>query len=179
MMSDRDLLDILENGGEIAVPYFNGNKISIFSDDISPEEALEPLTNFLQLTNQQRVSDSRHLVAYCKFMVYAVGEEILEDMGGVQPEGEEIWDHVKITHIFLSKLEAGKYASEPTIFVETEANVAWEPEHGLQMSWANGNKLVKVSAFDGHPTNGHASAKPEDDKYVFCCYDSEFATLPD
>ena len=34
------------------------------------------------------------------------------------------------------------------------------PEHGLQMSWADGTNLVKVSEFDGHPTNGHAFSRP-------------------
>lgn len=42
-----------------------------------------------------------------------------------------------------------------------------EEEHGLLMSWEDGSKLVKVSDFDGHPTNGHAGADVSRDQFVY------------
>ena len=169
-MTDNELLIILEKGGQVSVPYFDGSMIQVEKCDLSLEEVLPAFKRFLSLTAEQRRSDARHLLAYCKMIVYAVGEDALEDMGGSEP-GASL--------IFFDKLEAGKYASKPTIYVQIEGNVDWEPEHGLQMSWAEGDRLVKVSAFDGHPTNAHASAKPEDDQYVFECYKREFCTFPD
>ena len=56
-----------------------------------------------------------------------------------------------------------------TAAYQIEGAVAWEPEHGLQMSWENGETLVKSGAYDGHPTNGHAFADPAYDSYVFYC----------
>lgn len=178
-MNDQDLLMILENGGQVPVPYFDGDMTQIIDCDIARDEALEALKNFLALTNEQRLSDGRHLVAYCKMMIDAVGEEILEDMDGVEPTVAQIWDYVRIKYIFFGKLEVGKYASKPTVYVEIEGEVAWEPEHGLQMSWADGSQLVKVGAFDGHPTNGHAMADPTRDQHVFSCYDLALCTFPD
>ena len=179
-MTDQELLTILDNGGEISVPYFNGDMIQIDASDLEPTEALPALKNFLTLSNDQRMSDARHLLAYCKLMMDAVGEEeISEDLGGVQPTLENIWNFTKASHIFFGKLDAGKYAAEKTVYLQLEGNVAWEPEHGLQMSWANGNKLVKAGPFDGHPTNGHAYADPERDQYVFDGETKDTSTLPD
>lgn len=180
-MNDQELLTILENGGKLSVPYFDGAEIEVYACDFVPHvEALPAFKNFLALPNEQRKSDARHLLAYCQMMMDAVGEEeILEDMDNAEPTLETIWNYADARHIFFGKLDAGKYAAENTAYVQIEGQIAWEPEHGLQMSWANGNKLVKVSACDGHPTNGHASANPENDQYIFSCYFKEFCTFPD
>jgi hypothetical protein len=178
-MTDKELLTVLEHGGYVAVPYFDGERLRISELDLTPEEALPALKRFLTLSAEQRRADGRHLVAYCALMVEAVGEEILADVGGVAPDPASIWDYVSVSHIFFGKLEAGKYAPKPTIYLQIEGNVSWEPEHGLQMSWADGERLVKVGAFDGHPTNGHAMANPAHDQYVFSCYREELCTLPD
>ena len=66
-------------------PYFDEAMIKIESCDseVTPTEALTALKGFLTLTPEQHHSDGRHLVAYCKMMIDAVGEEeILEDIGG-------------------------------------------------------------------------------------------------
>lgn len=178
-MTDKELQHLIETGGMIAIPYFDGAMIKIEQGDMPVEEALPALKSFLSLTAEQRRSDGRHLVAYCKMMVDAVGEEVLEDMGGRVPDAVEIWTYVDIRLLFFGKLDAGQYVTKPTVYVQIEGNVAWEPEHGLQMSWADGNRLVKVGEFDGHPTNGHAMADPARDQYVFSCYKPELCTLPD
>lgn len=180
-MTDKELLNVLENGGQVAVPYFDGDLIEVHvSSKLDSAELLPVLKNFLMLSADNRRSDARHLVAYCKLMMDAVGDDIIiEDLNGEQPTEENIWNHTRIRHIFFGRLEAGKYAARRTIYLQIEGEVAWEPEHGLQMSWADGKRLVKAGAFDGHPTNGHASAKPERDKYVFSCYTPELCTLPD
>lgn len=178
-MSDEEVQHLLETGGMIAVRYFDGAMVKIEQDNLPVEDALPALKNFLALTTEQRRSDARHLIAYCKMMVDAVGEEVLEKMGGRVPNEEEVWAHVSIQNLFFGKLDTGKYVSKPTVFVQIEGNVAWEPEHGLQMSWADGSRLVKVGAFDGHPTNSHATADPTRDQYVFSCYKPDLCTLPD
>ena len=179
-MTDKELLSILNNSGQVSVPYFDGVKLSVDLDSLTASEALPALKNFLALSAENRQSDAHHLVAYCKMMMDAVGdEEILEDMDGNAPTIENTWNYAKPTLLFFGKLEAGKYAARPTVYVQIEGRVAWEPEHGLQMSWADGNRLVKAGAFDGHPTNGHAYGKPERDQYVFYCYDLTLCTYPD
>lgn len=179
-MTDEELVAILANGGQVCVPYFDDASIRVEPSEVAPAHALAAFKAFLGLTADQRRSDARHLVAYCRLMIDAVGEEeVLAEMGGVMPSVEEIWEHASPTLIFIGELEAGKYAAQQTTFVQIEGRVAWEPEHGLQMSWAEGRRLVKVGPFDGHPTNGHAYANPAHDRHVFHCYEPELCTLPD
>jgi hypothetical protein len=176
MMTDEQLLTILDAGDKLSIPYFGGQEITVASEDLPPAEALPALKNFLQLSNEQRLKDGRHLLAYCREMAEAIGDEVYEEMGGEEPSVDQIWDFVEICHIFFGKLEKGKYAERDTVFLQLEGNVEWEPEHGLQMSWADGCKLVKVGSFDGHPTNGHAYADPTRDQYIYSGI--EFSTKP-
>lgn len=186
-MTDAELSEILTNGGKVAVPYFDGALVEVMPDDIedlptpsgavTEVEALEMLKNFLNLTIENRDADSRHLFAYCKLMMDAVGkEEVLEDLDGVMPTLGEIWKFVTPKVIFFGALNPGKYATTRTVFLQIEGDVAWEPEHGLQMSWQNGATLVKAGAYDGHPTNGHAYGDPDRDVYVFYCNQPENCT---
>lgn len=184
-MTDAELLTLIEIGGQVEVPYFDGLPVTLMNDGISNEaegcvariEALSALKSYLTLTPLHRQADGRHLVAYCRMMIEAVGEEVLGDIGGVEPTLETVWTHVTPTLIFFGFINPGKYVEQRTIYLQLEGNVAWEPEHGLQMSWENGDTLVKAGAFDGHPTNGHASANPEKDKYVFDSYKPELRTV--
>lgn len=178
--TDESLASLLEVGGELAVPYFDGATLRVEPCDVPIAEALPALRRFLALTADQRRRDARHLVAYCKLMIDAVGEDVvLEDLGGVLPTIETIWDHARPTLMFLGALDAGEGVSRRTIYVQLGCEVDWEPEHGMQMSWADGARLVKVGAYDGHPTNGHATGRPEADAYVFSCYLPELCTSPD
>ena len=178
--SDDELLKLLESGGMVEVAYFDAAKISLRCEDVPVAEALPALKNFLKLTAKQRRADGRHLLAYCKLMIEVVGEEsVLGDLGGVLPTVDEIWNYARPLGISFSALDPGKYAFERTIYVNVEGEVDWEPEHGLQMVWEGGARLVKVSEYDGHPTNGHASAKPERDQFVFSCFIPELCTQRD
>lgn len=179
VLTDKELLNLLEKGGKLSISYFGGNTVELHECDLPVEEALPALKSFLALNTDHRQADARHLFAYCNETILAVGEDVIEDMGGVKPTLDQIWDHVKVRHIFFGKLDVGKYVSTPTVYLQIEADVSWEPEHGLQMSWADGNQLVKVGPFNGPPTNGHAKADPSFDKFVFYSSFAELCTLPD
>lgn len=175
-----ELLELLEDGSEVPVPYFGDQTLTMQNfGDIDTAELVPALQNFLALRPEQRIRDGRHLVAYCRMMVDAVGEEVLEDLDNRLPDVDRIWDYATPHSISFKALDAGPYAARRTVFVAVEGEVAWEREHGLQMCWADGDKLVRVSEYDGHPTNGHASAKPEQDAYVFACYEPDLCTTPD
>ncbi|NOU27563.1 MAG: hypothetical protein HOO96_06600 [Polyangiaceae bacterium] len=179
-MSDHELLELLRKGGSLAIPYLDGARVRVEPADIPVDLALPALRSFLARTPDERLADGRHLVAYCASTVDAVGEEILEDLpGGALPTLDTVWTLVRPRSIFFGMLEAGKYAPIDTAYVQMEAEVAWEPEHGLQLSWEAGRHLVKAGPFDGHPTNGHAYAKPEKDRFVFLGGSPEESTLPD
>lgn len=69
---------------------------------------------------------------------------------------EEIWAHLT----FLTPPEIRPGGDSPVrphgSYVSFEGEVAWEPEHGLQLVFADGRELCKVGPYDGHLT--HAAA---------------------
>ncbi|MEO1482923.1 MAG: hypothetical protein AAFU77_12520 [Myxococcota bacterium] len=71
----------------------------------------------------------------------------------------EVWDHVAIGAEPSIVLGGGKYTPSRH-YISFEGNVAWEPEHGLQLVFEKGPKLCKVSPYDGHVTNAAAFADP-------------------
>lgn len=173
---DSDLIHLLEHGGLLAVPYFNGEQLQVLACDTAVAPALRALKNFLQFSNAQRLEDGRHLLAYCAFMVDELGDGHLESVGGVLPNHETIWDFVDGVNLFFSTPWDDEEALQQSVYLQIEANVAWEREHGLQMTCANGNWLTKVSEFNGHKRH---SAQQRDKPYIFYCYDERFATYAD
>lgn len=183
-ISEDRIRAALDGGDKLAIPYFDGMPVLLLNEGVAEsgpgkvttDEATTALKAFLALSLENRHADGRHLIAYCKMMVDAVGEEVLEDMDNEIPSLDTVWNFVSPRSLGFGFLDPGAYAERRTIFVKLEADVPWEPEHGLMMSWADGDTLVKVSGYDGHPTNGHASADPSKDQYVFACYRANLST---
>ena len=176
-MDDEQLLEAIREGGSVPIPYFDGISIRIEKDILTAEEVLPALKNLLSLKPEQRQADAKHLFAYCDDTIMQVGDYIIEeDMDGVEPTLDNIWDFVTVRELIFHKLEAGKYASTTTIFAVIEAEAMWEIDHGLLLSWADGNRLVRVSPFTGHPTNGNAAADPERDKFIYYSSSPEYCT---
>ncbi len=64
----------------------------------------------------------------------------------------DVWDLVSTrTHGAHVLVEDG------VPYVLVEADCVWEPEHGLQLVFANGNEICKVSEYDGYPLNDDPS----------------------
>jgi hypothetical protein len=179
-LNDDDARHLLENGGSLAIPYFGGAVLRVEPSDIPSELALPALRAFLERSAADQHADSHHLLAYWASTLESCGEDVLELLpDGTPPTAPTVWGLVRPTTVFFSMIEAGKYAPVDTAYIEVEAEVAWEPEHGLELSWESGRYLVKVGPFDGHPTNGHAYAKPEKDRFVFLGGSPEESTLRD
>ncbi len=69
----------------------------------------------------------------------------------------DIWTYVSFRH--PPEATAGTPPLEPAEwYLSFEGNVAWEPEHGLQLVFADGGKIEKVGPYDGHVTNAYACA---------------------
>ncbi|MBO0834789.1 MAG: hypothetical protein J2P28_04615 [Actinobacteria bacterium] len=45
-------------------------------------------------------------------------------------------------------------------YLSFEGEVSWEPEHGMQLVYEDGQRLCKVSQYDGHVTVAHALGDP-------------------
>ncbi len=67
----------------------------------------------------------------------------------------DIWSQVSITT--PPHIELGRPPLSPArAYISFEGEVAWEPEHGLQLVVEDGLRVCKVGPYDGHVTNAHA-----------------------
>ncbi|RYG32313.1 MAG: hypothetical protein EON93_11455 [Burkholderiales bacterium] len=74
-------------------------------------------------------------------------------------ESEDIWKYVQPGSIVVEE-------RDDRAWVCFECNCDWEVEHGLLLVLMDGVRWVKVSAYDGHVTDGHAYAKPLLDAWI-------------
>lgn len=87
------------------------------------------------------------------------------DIRSYYPENDEDFPRIASADEVWSLIQLG---SEPVVsrrgygdlgvYVSLECNCDWEPEHGLQIVFKDGNKVCKVGPYDGHLTNSDAFA---------------------
>jgi hypothetical protein len=168
-LSNGELLEALRNGAKIPVPYFGDKEVELFFED--DEELLyfaDTIREFLKLTEEDRVKDTRHGYAYFKDFVDDVGFEWVEEgMERLTSETDAIWKFVYPT--VLGAQESWDLGTRGQLrkFVVLEGNCGWEQEHGILMSCKDGRELVKVSDYDGHATWGHAYNDLTKDVWVY------------
>jgi hypothetical protein len=177
-LTNTELIAAWKDGRRIALPYFDGKTAELFFED--EEELLhfaEAIRNVLTLTPADRAADTRHAWAYFKDFTDDVGFEWVDaGMEGLAEGSEDIWNFV--TPNALSAVESWDVGNRDATrqYITVDANCGWEAEHGLSMSWRDGAELVKLSAFDGHATNGHAYDDLSKDAFVFYSPRSEMCT---
>ncbi|WP_371820892.1 hypothetical protein [Tsukamurella sp. PLM1] len=60
---------------------------------------------------------------------------------------DEVWANVTFNRTPHVEFHDGRW------YVISEDECAWEPEHGLQLVFADGAALTRISSYDGHPTH--------------------------
>jgi hypothetical protein len=66
----------------------------------------------------------------------------------------DIWKHVGLggePRVFRSR------TGDKEIYISISCGCDWEPEHGMEIVFKDGRKLVKVGPCDGNPTNTNAA----------------------
>ncbi|MFY7669684.1 DUF6985 domain-containing protein [Tenacibaculum sp. MEBiC06402] len=125
----------------IEIPYFDNKKVNIgiaaanCSDTLI--EADSVLKKFMTLDINDRNRHSKLLIDYYETCVkFGIAEKI--DLRNPT----EIWNYVTPTEIIVdSEMHAGFY-----IMISCECQ--WEPEHGLQLEFRNGDELVRASGHE-------------------------------
>lgn len=65
------------------------------------------------------------------------------------PAPDRVWEHVQ----FGFEAHVQRDDAAGPVYVSLECNCDWEPEHGLQLVFRNGDTVSKVGPYDGHLTN--------------------------
>ena len=130
----------------LRLPYFDGAEVDLWDDD-APLGGAEALGRFLRLGPEDRARDARHVLAYwIDFRELDGSEGFDEEVGAVPGRPDDVWRHVS-----PRSLAFHEWRGSPV--VSLEANCRWEPEHGLNMVWLDGWRLIKVGPWDGHDDN--------------------------
>lgn len=126
----------------IAIPFFSGKYLQFtIEDEISesqfPQDIEDSIANFLSLTDDDRLSISDKVYKNYIDMIEAVD---IEPLPVSSPA--DIWKFVTPTDIFVCR--------DSDVYIQVLCECEWEEEHGLQLIFHLGNKLVRVSYQDGH-----------------------------
>ncbi|WP_316674859.1 DUF6985 domain-containing protein [uncultured Tolumonas sp.] len=118
--------------------------------------------NFINLTDNDLKNIEPHIYQYYKdYLSHYHGHEKIVQI----QHSEDILDYITIGfEIYISR----RFHGDNKIYISIECNCEWEPEHGLQLVFRDGNQICKVSPFDGHLTNSdaYADSSLEDVIYV-------------
>jgi hypothetical protein len=75
------------------------------------------------------------------------------------PDSADIWEHARFRDPPEWILGGGPL-SPGRSYLSFEGEVSWEPEHGLQLVFEDGQRVCKVSQYDGHVTAARAYGDP-------------------
>lgn len=162
---------------QLKLAYFDDLAVEHFDEDFDyVENAQSALDAFLAKTKEDRLADSRHVFAYYRDFLGAVGADWAHaDMETIPEDPADIWNFVTPSSIAL--MSGNDEANLGIPFVVLEANCAWEMEHGLLMAWRQGKDLWKVSGYDGHPTHSTSRKQTSDGRIIYDATDNQFTTF--
>ena len=135
----------------IAVPFFDGLSLPVQLMDVSAADASAidaAMENFLRLNAQDRSRAAPAVLENCQNFLSMIDLSTEADHAmAALTDADAIWPYVDCQSIDIVKDDGD---GEPSIHVVLTCNCEWEPEHGLQIVYRNGNQLTRVSEQDGH-----------------------------
>jgi hypothetical protein len=141
----------------VAVPLLGGQRLPFTvtveaTDDVYPPDVAEAVRNFLALGRDGRAAAAPLVYKNYADFADAVSEVDVEIAGPAA-----VWDHVQVTEIHVDR----RHRRDRDVYVQVSCNCDWEVEHGLQLVYRQGSRLVRVSDQDGHLTHADAYDLPE------------------
>jgi hypothetical protein len=140
---------------EMPVPVLGGQVCRIIVDGYDGDEARDDLTgairNFLALDPSALRAAEAHVFQY-----YRDCAEYWDDDDDDYPDiptPADVWQHVRFGTEPVVKRRA---YGDRGIYISLECECDWEPEHGLEIVFHNGQRVNKVGPYDGHCTNADA-----------------------
>jgi hypothetical protein len=68
------------------------------------------------------------------------------------PDSADIWEHVSFPHEESTWHLGNTLLERGRSYLSFEGEVSWEPEHGLQLVFEDGQRVCKAGPYDGHLT---------------------------
>jgi len=136
----------------IPIPFFSGKPLRFIITDDPVESADQPdvenaVANFLALSQTDRLAASEPVYMNYRDFIEAVD---VEELPVAEPT--QIWAFVTPTEIYVSR----RHRRDCDVYIQVACACAWEEEHGLQLIFRRGEKLIRVSGQDGHLTEADA-----------------------
>lgn len=156
----------------VAVPVLDGQTCHItvvgYGEDDKKEDFHVAIANFLALSPEALREVDQLLFDYCKSMIEeGFGGELQDEEGKplVVASPEDAW---KLLFLDRDPVVERRKFGDKGIYVSLEGDCVWEPEHGIQIVFKNGERVSKIGPFDGHLTNADSFEDPslEDVVYV-------------
>ena len=120
----------------IPVPYFDGQALTftiVVWEDVDEAEVERVVDAFLSLTAKDRQAAKPEIFRYYSKIA---GRSTTK----FECSEDNVWDFIQPDEIFVYPPDG----DEPA-YVCITAECDWDAEHGLQLSYMNGNELTKVS----------------------------------
>jgi hypothetical protein len=139
----------------VPIPILGGKLCTIYLDgytwDKKKHEFNAAITNFLSLDPAALKEAEGYVFQYYKDC--EAGWKSCDDEFKPIKSSSDVWKHVRFgCQVNVSRRRIGDMG----IYVSLECGCDWEDEHGMQIVFKNGLKVVKVGPFDGHLTNADA-----------------------
>ncbi len=138
----------------VPVAFFAGKRLPFSievddDDDAFGPEVAAAVGAFLALDDADRVSATKAVYASYLEMVKLIGD--VAELGPLpRSRAAEIWKSVMPMEIRVVRRNSDSKRADNDVYVLADSEIEWEPEHGLQLSFHRGAKLVRVSEQDGH-----------------------------
>lgn len=142
----------------IAIPCLSGQRIPFTlmleaDGDQYPSDVNEAVASFLSLTKSDLDVASAKM-----FKNYRDFADVVEiDVEIACPA--DVWKHVSFKELYVDR----RLRLDQDVYITLACECDWEPEHGLQLVYRRGSKLVRISEQDGHLTHADAYDLPNDE----------------
>ena len=142
----------------IAVPLLSGQRIAFTitlaaDGDSYPPDVVDAVERFLALSPADGETAAGRVFQNYREFADAVSKIDVEIT-----DCTRVWEHVRVTGIFVDR----RHRWDHEVYIKVACNCDWEVEHGLQLVFRRGARLVRVSAEDGHLTHADAYDLPTD-----------------
>jgi len=148
----------------ISIPFFDDMKLPVIFMDFEPEhdlnfldEADNALVEFFKLSSVERTDLSNLVYRYCTDSLDNADSVESDEQFRILSSEQAICEFVHPKEIYVTR----RPNNDCDIYIQIACECDWEQEHGLQLVFRQGKKLIRVSEQDGHLTEADAFDIPD------------------